>query len=149
MCFFINEIEWQGFVKGAGMNINVVGVTIKDHAPLKIYRDNSKFPILRGLAYINSPSSGYLWTVGFVPRLDTSLASEVPNPLYVEITQGDSDIRQVLQDILSLTKLNYNACIYADGKPVTLRFADNIGDILTAAPLNRNEVPPLSFKYYI
>ncbi|HNU62800.1 MAG TPA: hypothetical protein PKL04_11425 [Methanofastidiosum sp.] len=144
-----NEIEWQGFVKGAGMNINVVGVTIKDHAPLKIYRDNSKFPILRGLAYINSPSSGYLWTVGFVPRLDTSLASEVPNPLYVEITQGDSDIRQVLQDILSLTKLNYNACIYADGKPVTLRFADNIGDILTAAPLNRNEVPPLSFKYYI
>jgi hypothetical protein len=78
-----------------------------------------------------------------------NLASEVPNPLYLEITKGKSEIKQVLQDILALTKLNYNACIYADGKPVTLRFADNIGDILTAAPLQRNEVPPLSFKYYI
>ena len=141
--------EWQGFKNGAGKYINIVGVTIKDNAPLKIYRDNSKFPILRGLAYINSNKSGYLWTVGFVPRLDTSLASEVPSPLYIEITQGESDIQQVLQDILALTKLNYNACIYADGKPVTLRFADSIGDILTAAPLKRDEVPPLSFKYYI
>jgi hypothetical protein len=144
-----DDKEWTGFKRGAGEDINVVGVTIKDHAPIKIYRDNSKFPILRGLAYINGPSSGYLWSVGFVPRLDTSLASEVPNPLYVEVTQGNSDIKQVLQDILALTKLNYNACIYADGKPVTLRFADNIGDILTAAPLLRDEVPPLSFKYYI
>jgi hypothetical protein len=31
---------------------------------------------------------------------------------------------------LALTKLNYNAFIGADGKPFTLRFADNIGDIL-------------------
>ena len=109
----------------------------------------SDFYNLRGLAYINGPSSGYLWSVGFVPRLGTSLASEVPNPLYSEIIQGKSDIKQVLQDILALTKLNYNVCIYADGKPVTLRFADNIGDILTAAPLNNSEVPPLSFKYCI
>jgi hypothetical protein len=78
-----------------------------------------------------------------------NLASEVPNSLYVEITQGKSEIKQVLRDILALTKLNYNTCISADGKPVTLRFADNIGDILTAAPLQRNEVPPLYFKYYI
>ena len=34
--------------------------------------------------------------------------------------------------ILGLTKLNYNACIYGDGEPVTLRFSDTIGDILTA-----------------
>jgi hypothetical protein len=78
-----------------------------------------------------------------------NLASEMPNPLYVEITQGKSDIKNVLPDIMALTKLNNNAYIYADGKLVTLRFADNIGDVLTAAPLQRNKVPPLSFKYYI
>jgi hypothetical protein len=54
-----------------------------------------------------------------------------------------------MTDILALTKLNYNACIYADGKPVTLRFADKVGDILTSAPLDKKEAPPLSFKYYI
>lgn len=144
-----NDKEWNGFKKGAGEQTNTVGVTIKDNGQIKIYRDSSKFPILRGLAYIVSPNSGFLWTMGFVPRLDTSLASEVPNPLFIEISKGTADIKQVMQDILSLTKLNYNACIYADGKPVTLRFADAIGDILTAAPISKGEVPPLSFKFYI
>jgi len=144
-----NDIEWDGFQHGSGSETKIIGVTIKEQAQIKIYRGESKFPILRGLSYINSPTSGYLWTVGFVPRLDTSLASEVPNPLYIEISKGIADIKQVLQDVLALTKLNYNACIYADGKPVTLRFADAIGDILTAAPLDKKEEPPLSFKYYI
>ena len=39
------------------------------------------------------------------------------------------------------------ACIYADGVPVTLRFADKIGEILTAS--TDIKAPPLAFKYYI
>ena len=34
------------------------------------------------------------------------------------------------------------------GVPVTLRFADAVGEILTAAP-RKNELPPLPFRYYI
>jgi hypothetical protein len=48
---------------------------------------------------------------------------------------------------MALTKLNYNTCIYADGVPVTLRFADKIGEILTASV--EIKAPPLAFKYYI
>ena len=72
---------------------------------------------------------------------------EVPNPIFIEINKGEADIQQVLKDILALTKLNYNACIYADGEPVTLRFADKIGEILTAS--TDIKAPPLAFKYYI
>ncbi len=72
---------------------------------------------------------------------------EVPNPIYIEINKGDANIIQVMKDILALTKLNYNACIYADGEPVTLRFADKIGEILTAS--TSIKAPPLAFKYYI
>jgi len=50
-----------------------------------------------------------------------------------EINKGEADIDQVLKDILALTKFNYNTCIYADGVPVTIRFADKIGSILTAS----------------
>ena len=50
-------------------------------------------------------------------------------------------------NILALTKLNYNACIYGDGLPVTLRFSDKIGDILTAIPEVNWAAKP--FKYYI
>jgi hypothetical protein len=52
-----------------------------------------------------------------------------------------------LQDIMALTKMNFNSCIYADGVPVTLRFADAIGDVLVAA--KDKSVPPLPFRYYI
>jgi hypothetical protein len=72
---------------------------------------------------------------------------EVPNPIYIEINKGEANITQVMKDILALTKLNYNACIYADGEPVTLRFADKIGEILTAS--TSIQAPPLAFKYYI
>ena len=43
-------------------------------------------------------------------------------------------------DVLGLTKLNYNACIYGDGVPVTLRFADSVGEILTAAPRKSEQI---------
>ena len=37
--------------------------------------------------------------------------------------------------MLALNKLNYSACSFGDGIPVTLRFADAVGEIiLTAAP---------------
>lgn len=72
---------------------------------------------------------------------------EVPNPIFIEVNKGEADIIQVLKDILALTKLNYNACIFADGAPVTLRFADKIGEILTAS--TDIKAPPLAFKYYI
>lgn len=143
-----NEEEWEGFSAGVSTETALVGVTIKTNVPLKIYRQESKFPMLRGLAYIENERSAFLWSKGFVPRLDTSLALEVPNPLYISISKGNADIKIVLKDVLALTKLNYNACIYGDGEPVTLRFADAIGEILTAAPLG-DKTPPLSFKFYI
>jgi hypothetical protein len=46
----------------------------------------------------------------------------------------------------TLTKLNFNACIYGDGLPVTLPFADAVGEILTAGPVQKNQ-PPLPFKH--
>jgi hypothetical protein len=51
-------------------------------------------------------------------------------------------------DVLALTKVNYNACDYASGLPVTLKFADRVGKILTASPKGM-EAPPLPFRYYV
>jgi hypothetical protein len=72
---------------------------------------------------------------------------EVPKPLLIDVCRGKADIEVVLNDIMALTKLNYNSTVFADGEPVTIRFADAVGEILTAGPLG--SVPPLPFKYYI
>ena len=141
-----NDAEWEGFVEGAGLSTEVVGVYIRANRDLKLFRDG-EYPVLRGLSYVQNDHSGYLWTKGFTPRLGTYPGWEVPWPIRVEVCRGLCDIDVVLRDVLALTKLNYNSCIYGDGIPVTLRFADAVGDVLTAGPLD--DVAPLAFKYYI
>jgi len=142
-----NDEEWCAFHEIVPKGTNLVGITIKRDEPLKLYRHDSEYPILRGMAYIINSTKAYLWTIGYVPHIQTALTTEVPNPLFVDINKGNAPIEQVLKDIMALTKLNYNACIYGDGLPVTLRFANKIGEILTAS--TDIQVPPLAFKYYI
>ncbi|MBV6418842.1 MAG: hypothetical protein DAHOPDDO_00052 [Ignavibacteriaceae bacterium] len=149
------EDEWSGFqdaIKARNQNIKLVGIVIKDRTEkLKIYRDvigeKCNYGSLRGLAIKISDTEGYLWTRGFVPRLNTSLSKEIPNPLRIILDRGEVDLEQAMKDILALTKLNYNACIYGDGLPVTLRFSENIGKILTAIPNFETRVR--KFQYYI
>ena len=85
--------------------------------------------------------------MGYIPRLQTYPGREVPNPLSIEICRGDAELGTVMKDVMGLTKVNFNACIFADGLPVTLRFANAVGEILTAGP--RKEGPPLPFRHYI
>lgn len=141
-----NDEEWEGFREGVDSSTNLVGVRIRDERDIKLYR-KGEHPILRGLAYVRDERTAYLWTKGYVPRLLTYPGREVPRPLLIDVCRGTVNIEVVLNDILALTKLNYNACIFADGEPVTLKFADAVGEILTAGP--DQDVPPLPFKYYI
>lgn len=143
---FLNDEEWKAFSSVTSIGINVVGVRIRQ-ASLRLYRPE-KFPVLRGMAHVETKNKGYLWSTGFIPRLRTFPHQGVPYPLEIEICKGEADILTVLKDILALTKLNYNACHFADGKPITLKFADKIGDILTAGPIEKDKAP-LPFKFYI
>jgi hypothetical protein len=138
--------EQEGFQEALGRSTKLVGVRIKDGTKIRLYR-KGRYPILRGLAYLQDERSAFLWTKGYVPRLQTSIALEVPRPLEIMICFGKANLETVLNDIMSLTKLNYNACIFGDGQPVTLKFADAVGEILTAGPIGN--VPPLPFKFYI
>ena len=141
-----NEDEWPGFCEAVDSRTRVVAIRIKDDKNLKLYR-NSDSPALRGTAYIVDPHKAYLWTRGWTPRLRTYPGMEVPNPLSVEISQGEGSMHTVLKDILALTKLNYNTCRYGDGKPISLKFADAVGEVLIARKMEG--VPPLPFMYYI
>jgi hypothetical protein len=121
-------------------------VRIIPERSLKVYHPSNN-PVLRGAMFVQNDSKALLWTKGWTPRLQTYPGLEVPLPLKIDITHGTAAIQQVCSDVLALTKLNYNACRFADGMPVTLRFADAVGEILTSGP--KGEVPPLAFRYYI
>lgn len=138
--------EWAGVVEGAGDETTVTGVKIWERTSTRVYR-TERFPVIRGTVLRSGERDALLWTKGYVPRLQTLTGLEVPKPLHIEVVRGDTPIETVLRDVMALTKLNYNSVDFADGQPVTLRFADRVGEILTAGP----EVPdaPLPFRLYV
>lgn len=143
---YFNDEEWAAFEQVAKGKSKLIGVRIRGDSNFKLYRIGT-YAVPRGTALILNKRKAYLWTRGYIPRLQTQTGLETPNPIFIEVTRGVADIEQVCKDILALTKLNYNSCIYGDGLPVTLRFADSIGEILTAGPMKKSEVLP--FKNYI
>ncbi|MBY8963546.1 hypothetical protein KJK34_12355 [Flavobacterium sp. D11R37] len=145
-----DDEEWSGFCDAVSeYDISLTGVTIKDEKTFKLYRDKD-FPILRGSYYIKDKNNAFLWTKGFIPRLQQPLGMETPNPLTISLIRnnGRVPIDTVCRDILALTKLNYNSCRFCDGLPVTLKFANVIGDILTSGKIDDLK-PALPFRYYI
>ncbi len=140
-----NEEEIEGFRAGAG-ETKITGIQIQRPNDLKLFRTGRR-AVLRDVALRVSKRNAFLWTSGYVPKLLTYPGREVPTPLKVRIVFGDTSLEQVLADIIALTKVNFNTCIYGDGVPVTLRFADDVGEILTATP--KVQLEPLMFRHFI
>lgn len=147
---YFNDEEWNAFVEATPEGTNIVGVRIRTTGgETKLFRDGD-YPVLRGTALILDSQTAYLWTTGYVPQLDTYIGPETPNPLHITVMRSKSskpDILAVLQDIMGLTKINYNSCNFNDGLPVTVRFAKMVGDVLTMGSAKGEEKQP--FKFYV
>jgi hypothetical protein len=142
-----SEAEWEGFKEACPTQTNLVAVQVRDgYDDLKLFRTGA-YPVIRGTALKITKSSAYLWTSGFVPRLATYMGPETPNPIFVKVHKGECDFEVVLRDVMGLTKINFNTCLHNDRMPVTIRFANQVGDVLNAAPIESE--PRLPFKYYI
>ena len=147
---YFNDEEWQAFVDAAPVETNVIGVRIRTTSgDTKLFRDGD-YPVLRGTALLLDRRTAYLWTNGYVPQLDTYIGPETPNPLHITVMRSKDtqpDILSVLNDIMGLTKINYNSCNFNDGLPVTVRFARMVGDVLTMGSAKGEERQP--FKFYV
>lgn len=145
-----SDEEWAGFEEAAPVGTTVVGVRIKStYGEMKLFREGD-YPCLRGTALLLDERNAYLWAAGYAPRIDTYLGPETPNPMFVTVLRSTEDfpkIATVLADIMGLTKINYNACNFSDSVPVTIRFADKVGDVLVMGSAAGAEKQP--FKFYI
>ena len=137
-----NNEEWGAFTKAAPVGTNMVAVRIRPTTgDVKLFRDGD-YPAIRGTAILIDERNAYLWTNGFIPSLNTYIGPETPNPLFITVLRSTGkapDIKTVLKDIMGLTKINYNACKYNDSLPVTVRFADKVGEILTMGSARDSE----------
>lgn len=145
-----NDEEWKAFEEVVPKETNIVGVRIRTTSgENKLFRDGD-YPVLRGTALILDDRNANIWTTGYVPQLDTYVGPETPNPLFVTLLRSKDkmpSIQRVLEDIMGLTKINYNSCNYNDGLPVTVRFANMVGDVLVMGLAKDAKRQP--FKFYV
>jgi hypothetical protein len=74
-------------------------------------------------------SRDYLFTSGFMPEVGTYPGPHVPQPFEVRRI-GDGDPVSAAQDVLNLTRMNWNTSDIKGKWPVTLSFARRVGGIL-------------------
>ncbi len=136
--------EKTGFNKAmTGMKKDFV--TISKKKGIKFMR-NGKYPILRGTLVSFTENEHILFSSGYIPRVRTYPGHSIPQPLFIT-HDGDSEIKEICDEILGLTKLNWNTTSFSTYLPITLGFSAKVGAILSEidpnAPLQHH------YKFYM
>lgn len=113
---------------------------------LRFYRAGSEPPI-RGTYIALGEGEGLLYTRGYVPFLRRYPGMRVPRPLEILEHHGSASMTQVAQEILALTKLDWNTTMFAGKEPITTAFAWEVGQILSELPPNTE--PKRSYRFYM
>jgi hypothetical protein len=103
-------------------------------------------PTLRGTLVDFGQKRGLIYTIGYIPFLRCYPGFRIPQPLEVMENWGSLSLREVAEDIMRLTKLNWNTSAYSCVDPITLAFSRRAGEILKVA--NTTE-PALQYRYYM
>lgn len=135
-----------GINKALGEDVEIDLVSIKS-SKIKLLRRKGKYPVLRGTLMKLSEKYGLLYTTGYIPYFESFPGVHIPHGLEVSIYAGDSTIRKVCEEIMALTKLNFNNCSYYDSLPITIRFAQRVGEIIQY--MSDGVTPPNKYYYYM
>ncbi len=136
----------DGIRQALGEDVEIDLVTIKDSS-VKIFRTAGKYPVIRGTMFEIDKTEGVLYTTGYIPYYETFPGMHMPLGKSVQIFEGETTLRNVCSEIMALTKVNFNNCNYYDGLPITLRFAQKVGEIIQYLP--EGFTPPSKYYYYM
>jgi hypothetical protein len=113
---------------------------------IRLYRDG-KYPPYRGTALQLSSSRHLLYTRGSVEYYGTYPGGYVPQPIEVRRGKGETPLRQLSEEVLALSKMNWNSTRFDGKMPVTLECARKVGEIMRH--IDENETPDVSYRYYM
>jgi len=113
---------------------------------VKLFREG-QYPPARGTYFCVENDAHFLYTMGFVPYLETYPGSYVPEPWQIVESHGSSSPKELFKEVLQLTKMNVNNCSFADGTPITLSFSGKIGEIMKH--VSEDDVVQTSYRFYM
>jgi len=103
---------------------------------------NGQLPPLRGTAFELQADSLLLYTRGSIPFFRTYPGMYVPSPLLLRAASS-INLRGAAEEVLALSKMNWNNAQMDERDPLTLRTARKVGLILRHVPLGA----PIGSRY--
>ena len=137
--------EREGFEEALSVVHAYDLLSLSPVSDIRLLRDG-QYPVLRGTQF-QIGTQQLFYTTGYIPSLNAYPHGHVPSPLMVFDHHGDTEIVRLLEEVLILTKMNWNTAAFAGLLPITLRFARVVGQIMTEIPGDRSPLP--QFKFYV
>lgn len=135
--------ERAGFAAALG-DVPVVELITLRSSDVRLVRRGT-YPPHRG-TYCTVGDSAHVFTSGYITDYRTYPGPHVPVPLEIV---GDSDLDRfgAAQDILSLTKMNWNSAKSFMAFPITLNFSQRVGAVMGEVAPDADPHP--SLRYYM
>lgn len=109
---------------------------------------SGQYPPLRGARFTIGQTS-YLYTSGYLHTREEYPHGHVPSPLQITDHVGDTSLRQLADELMVLSKMNWNSANFSGLMPITLRFSRLVGDILKEYHESEESGPLPQYKYYM
>lgn len=140
--------ELDGFIEGIhsvfpGCDYDLVTLA---RSRVRLFREG-QYPPARGTYFSIENKAHFLYTMGFIPYLETYPGSYVPEPWQIVERHGSSAPKDLFREVLELTKMNVNNCSFADGTPITLSFSEKIGEIMKH--VSEEDDIQTSYRFYM
>lgn len=113
---------------------------------IQFYR-TGMYPPTRGTYIKFSDTDLLLYTSGYIPYMRTYPGIRVPQPLEILEHHGDSPWTVILEEILAMTKMNWNTADFSTAKPITVAFSQRVGRILAELPPSIQPRP--EYRFYM
>ncbi|PZD79417.1 hypothetical protein [Mesonia sp. K7] len=142
-----SEEEIEGFEKVAEeMNINSLDLVTIMPTNFRLYREGN-YPPLRGTMLSLDKQRHFLYTRGFVDFYGTYPGRYIPSPIEIRLFSYDESPEQICNEILALTKMNWNNTQFDRKFPITIDCSRNVGEILKY--LGEDQKPQIKFSFYM
>jgi hypothetical protein len=136
--------EQDGFRGTAEDRTPVCDLIWMRSTPFRLIRRGMQEPWRGTLCQVGDEN--YLYTSGYVPWWDEYPGPHIPAPLQIG-SCGETDIRARAEEILALTKMNWNSSEGIGRHPITISFARKVGTLM--AELSDNQFPNPSYRFYM
>lgn len=139
-----DDAECRGF-SAALQEIPLVSMVTLVPSEFRLLRYGTYPPKVGTVCTVNGRRS-FLFTSGFMPELGTYPGPHVPQPFEVRCHGPERPV-DAAQDVLNLTRMNWNTADIRGKWPVSLSFARRVGGILDE--FGEDAPTETSFRYFV